>query len=552
MNAHAAVWRKAGMAASLAMLVGAPLMSLAEAWWEPRKALFIAPPQSRTPEAFVALLLLCGGLLAYPFIACLYSAPVSRRSRLALLTVLSLLLIGLTLIEKQPGIIWTSAVRLFGPEAGAYRSLTPLLVFLGCSGLAAVGFRKDPLRVLAAVETILLILLPFGALRMATGIYRLWPQQEAEAVSRPANPASRASGKVVVLVLDEMDGELAFSSRPPTLEMPAFDELARSSWRFAAAYPPSDYTIFSMAAYTTGRMVERFDHGPGATLQYAAAGESLRPWREQASLFHAAHRSGRPATVHGWFLPYCRSLGGLTAACSDLPSPTAFPEHGIRSMLESSAPTRRLEILARFQAFELLTFARNLKAIDPVLEAETWEFARGHFQRELPRLLEGAYRAIGSGAPGLHLVHVPVPHPPNLNESGSPALPGYARSYINADEVLRQTMESLRGSGAWEESTLIVTSDHSLRSFWAGTPLGAEVKSLAGASTYSTVPLLVKMPHQTAGGVIAHPVNSLILHRLALEAMARRSLEPDAFLKTVDDYRRTQPLKHTGQPFPFE
>jgi arylsulfatase A-like enzyme len=71
-----------------------------------------------------------------------------------------------------------------------------------------------------------------------------------------------------------------------------------------------------------------------------------------------------------------------------------------------------------------------------------------------------------------------------------------------ADRTFGEIESAMRESGAWDRSTIILTSDHHLRS------------RLKGGSRSGRVPLLIHMPGQTRGITVEREFRTTILSRV--------------------------------------
>ncbi len=103
------------------------------------------------------------------------------------------------------------------------------------------------------------------------------------------------------------------------------------------------------------------------------------------------------------------------------------------------------------------------------------------------------------------LLHQPLPHPPFVfDEHGNfrPHLESTAAAYRGqlrlADACFGEWMEALKASGRWEESWIVVTSDHGLHSpAWSRDPASHDKPH---------VPLWVKAPGQTGKRMSEEPI----------------------------------------------
>ncbi|NGX53160.1 MAG: hypothetical protein KR126chlam5_01473 [Candidatus Anoxychlamydiales bacterium] len=109
------------------------------------------------------------------------------------------------------------------------------------------------------------------------------------------------------------------------------------------------------------------------------------------------------------------------------------------------------------------------------------------------------------------------------------------------DKTLREIKLELQKSNIWDESTLILTSDHWLRKdFWDNTlsKLNKEETDLCNQRKEALVPLIIKMPHQKKAISNDKSFNAIALHNLVLDIYKDKvSNEKDlvSWLDNLDD-----------------
>ena len=102
----------------------------------------------------------------------------------------------------------------------------------------------------------------------------------------------------------------------------------------------------------------------------------------------------------------------------------------------------------------------------------------------------------------------------------------------------------LEDAGLWENSTVLVTSDHwyrpKVRKPWLRQ---GEEFTLTNYTDYR-VPLLIKLPGQRHSAAYDTPFNAIITHDLILELIAKPSAlaDPGALVDWLNEHRVTTPL----------
>jgi ribosome modulation factor len=345
-----------------------------------------------------------------------------------------------------------------------------------------------PARSVKVTRTAVAFLLPltlvtFGraAWRLATGDVTAANADRALAppVARPA----RAAPRVIILLFDEMDFRLVYSARPEGIALPELDRLRTEAFFASQAFPPGRRTEVSVPGLLSGRPVA-WDRrrGPDTILVRFAGAADTVSWADQPNLFDRARALGYNAGVVGWYHPYCRLFTHRLTRCFWLPHKGAI----LRARVRGSLPQQMLDLF---------------RSLDPLAD-------RSRHIADHEGLLAEARAAVVDTSLGLVFVHLAVPHYPPIYDREDDELTalnyhinGYYDNLVLADRtlgVLRRTLEEAR---LWDQSTVVLTSDHSRRE---------------GEADWR-VPFVVKLAGQRAGGPSYRaPFNTVALHDLTL------------------------------------
>jgi hypothetical protein len=79
----------------------------------------------------------------------------------------------------------------------------------------------------------------------------------ADVVAPPSSPPAPGLNRVVAIVFDELDNEIAFTKRPKDLLLPQLDSFRAGAIAFDSASPPAPNTAESMSSYLLGSRVKR-------------------------------------------------------------------------------------------------------------------------------------------------------------------------------------------------------------------------------------------------------------------------------------------------------
>jgi hypothetical protein len=271
--------------------------------------------------------------------------------------------------------------------------------------------------------------------------------------------------------------------------------------------------------------------------QPTSAEQEYVGWSSQPTLFSELHTLGWTSSVSGWFHPYCRVLGQQLDACSWEPGASIYdrPEFSANLSFTDSMGTVLNRQLAK------VPFAGRLHLVQRDLVQRELQL------REYQSIYDAAQAAIGRS--DFVYVHWPVPHPYGLYDRSSGKMGVHARSsYLDnlalADRIIGEFRRLLESRGEWENATVILSSDHSLRvGEWSPSRAWQEEDARATAKGRSPyVPFIIKSAGQNRRLTCDQPFSILLVHDLIL-AIARGELaSPEAIANWLNQNSRRYSL----------
>lgn len=438
-----------------------------------------------SPHHYLAAIaaLLAGGVLAAAL------SPAIRRTRPSVryftsLLFLATLVIALNELRKSsegPRPSWLNAWTSVRQIAGL-----PVLIIVGLLLLALVMRYAIPLARFYARA--LLTLSFFTAFVLTRGVWVL-ATMNFDSFRPPVPPApSRllSAHRVVIVVFDELDYELAFTRRPADLNLQNFDALKMTSVTFDSAYAPGSNTIESMPSYLLGGRVKSLH--PISANSFSAVlndGRTMHSDTARSIFSKLAARGARTALV-GFALPYCRlRLTAMVDHCEEIPNGGGGTVHA-----SSESFWRAIAEQTR----SLLPFSGRLERI---------ELMRRAMASSADLAADSSYTLV--------FLHLPIPHFPwiwdrrtnqfRVNIAGDE---GYFGNLELADRLLGHMRQEMTRRGTWDSTTLIVTADHPWR------------LKLSRGGGDSRIPLMIKLPQMKQGVSITTPVNSILVSSLLL------------------------------------
>lgn len=300
---------------------------------------------------------------------------------------------------------------------------------------------------------------------------------------------------VLWLIFDELSQEAAFSRRFPGIELPELDRLAAHSLAFQNAYAPADRTLLSMPSYLTGEnVVKAWPTESGRDLGIQFKGNSnLHSWQHSPGLMTSANQLGYETGIIGSYHPYCRVLYEQLTHCYQMALPlNALP-------------------IATYMGLQL-------RQLFPRSNSEQYRSLYEAMIAEVAKYATDPH-------PHVSMAHLPFPHSPwvwnrkrnDYDDSIHETIEGYNGNLLLVDRTLGKLRKQMEAAGTWDNTLVIVSSDHHWRD---------AVKS--GRSHDLRIPLLVKLPGQTEGRKIEQRFEAVQL-RSYLENVLQDG--PDRFAK---------------------
>ncbi|HXG63610.1 MAG TPA: sulfatase-like hydrolase/transferase, partial [Blastocatellia bacterium] len=392
--------------------------------------------------ALVLVLALAAGLWA--------AATLIRRSGNAILLAIARRVFLLSLVIPVSGFLQTQFPQL-ALHDGQLPTGTAKWAMLGIALALLSSFTVERFTrsLVKGASVLLLILSPFVLVTFGQSLWLM-----TKFGDRPPAPALPAKGdsapRILWLVFDEMDQRLAFAQRPPSLKLPELDRLRGQAFFATNAHSPSAQTLLSMPALFTGKLISRAaPRDPSELLiTYGESAEAVG-WSTQPNIFSEAHRAGFNTALMGWYHPYCRIIGGSLTSC------------------------RVYEVSDRGFSRSLANHLSALTSAIPFIPPQEFSFA----QKKEPRrgrldvyfaMLEEAKKLAVNRDYGLILVHWPLPHMPAIYDRSQGDFRwdrpvGYLDNLALVDRTVGELRRTMEEAGMWDRTTILITSDHSLR-----------------------------------------------------------------------------------------
>lgn len=452
----------------------------------------------------------------------------------------SVYLLGSTWLQQHTA-AWTAA--LWASRAARWLLIPAAIV---------IGSLCFPHRTWAVIQAVATVMIPFALWRTAHALYHLLEPPSFHAAAKgPPHAHSRTTPSWIVwLVFDEMDQFAAFEDPANARLMSSLHAFRRSAFYATRAHQPSDYTSIAIPMYLTGLVAvgERWAGQTGLEIRFAGR-ESYTAWWRERTLLEDAVEVGHAVGLLGHFHPYCKLFGNLASACASFPACAAAD---FKTWLATSE-ARSFSQSAKFEALRLFPLpsrrarydGKRFRAADWMLVDRAIEIQSGCLAEVTATLRQWLHASIAT----FYFVHLPIPHPPSL-----PSCPelrcdhnvpfGYVGNLHCSDHLFDEVRSELVRQGRWETSTVIVTSDHSVRPWWKNmAQLTPSLDRAIRLRKEPTVPFLIKLPGQNQSLAYHQPFNGVLLHGIVQGILKGTIRKPEDISQYLEANRRRVPLR---------
>jgi hypothetical protein len=386
--------------------------------------------------------------------------------------------------------------------------LVVLFAAVALLGLGVRKFRLGPFTRAIRVVRGSLVLVGFSALWMIPELgyiaVRSSTHEAREFHAHPRIPGSVMRSRIVWLVFDELSYDQTYEHRWAGLNLPSFDRLRLESVTFSDVLPAGTFTKSVIPSLFLGRQVSQTRiSAAGEFAVYLDNDQQWHRFEASQTIFADARRLGWSSGIAGWYIPYCRIMAGWIDSCSwsyQAPLP------------ENMSPRQGL---LRNAAAPFLTW---LHGPMPNIVSDRYSFemneVRGH-QRDYQSVLEQAQALLRDSTIRFAYVHLGVPHLPAIYDrqaQGFSMRGSYLDNLALADEALGRLLDTLEGTPAWSNTTVIVCGDHSWRGF--GGKLTGEEEA-ASKGRFDARPVLsVHFPDERFGSQVTRQFPEFALHEM--------------------------------------
>lgn len=410
------------------------------------------------------------------------------------------------------------------------------VVMLGAAAIA-VGLAmtlRGSRRPSLVAQIAVLVFLPYGILTfgqsawaLAGGRDALFKQGQLASAAAPATDRPRA----LWLIFDQLDQELTFETRPADVKLPAIDTLRNESFWAEHAYAPAGWTMVSMPALLTGRLIERAKPASASELRLKFyQQEATEPWGAQPSVFSRARERQLNTGLVGNYHPYCRILSDLVSCYS------VSYRHGVPERCETigcEAGRQAIGIVYRLPLLEHVRWIRE--PYEKMYAPADWDEAQAAIAR-YRALHDHSLRLAADPATDLAFIHYPVPHGPMIfnRKSDDFLKPGETGdrfdNMVLADHALAQLRDAMERNGVWDRTLVIVSADHGEKEIFELT------FDAQGNRLERRIPFIVKLPFRSGAYRYDKEMNTVLTQDLILAVLDGEITTETALAAWLDEH----------------
>ena len=399
-------------------------------------------------------------------------------------------------------------------KLGSALSLLPFLFIL-----LAIAVKRWRMAVFRIAVALMLIVSPFTLITFVQGAWLAYKFRHHAALAQdrpaiPLNSSKKPASRVIWMVFDELDQRLAFSQRPAGLELPELDRLRHQAIFAGNAYSPASHTLQAMPSLIIGRKVSKAVQVRPDELMIRLADGKEVGWSTQPNLFSSARAAGFDTAIVGWYHPYCRVLGSNLSSCFWEP------------VVDEISPLRGEPTVLKSMSHWASMFLFRIPGVFRLLKSNYDSGrSRDHIEEHL-HIMEHAKAALVTREFSLTLLHFPIPHHPFIYDRAQNSLSSrpdnnYLDNLALTDRVFGEMRRDLELAGMWNDTTIIVTADHS----WRVPPDG---------KVDERIPFIIKLAGQKEGKSYEGDCNTLLTSRFIMAVMNGEVTNAEAAVGWLD------------------
>jgi hypothetical protein len=330
----------------------------------------------------------------------------------------------------------------------------------------------------------------------------------------------RTHPRLVWIVFDELSYDQIYEHRASDLALPNFDALRNESTVYTNVQPIGDKTVKIIPSLLSNHIITAFDFTfDNRFMVHDQDQRGFQPLAGSGTVFADAQQNGWRTAAVGWYNPYCTIYAGTIDDCYWM------------NLDRFDGPMAQ-DASYRSNVWEPLKQAGEQIVAPTHAQDDICSYGVRQRYKTYIDLQQHAAQVLKTDQADFVLVHLPVPHSPNIwsrkrggftGQCGSSYLDGLAL----ADHELGYLLATLHSSPRWKDTTLIVQGDHSWRTYlWNDQPEWTAEDAQASRAGFDPRPaVIVHHARQTQQQIDATPWSLINIHSV-IEQTLRNKTNP--------------------------
>lgn len=423
-----------------------------------------------------------------------------------------------------------------------------LILFLG-AGVIFLEIKRRGL-ITNAAKHFILILSPFFAVTLyyyASEMRSFYKSLELQAEFSdktrlpPVLPQNSSTNRIVWIIFDEFDYRIAFESEPDKYpELRAFKEKSVSATQ---ALPPAHDTRESIPSYFTGKQVDKTDYIGSNDLQLYFKDGNTGTFKTSQFLINDLSRSNKRIGIIGTYHPYCRIFPEALTFCIDYTSANLIDDSqsSVSTTLYKYLSFIKLHINASVTYFP---FKYRFFGETPVFALPRQIIPEELNIKSTKEAIAQSKQLVAHPDFDFLFLHLLFPHSPFFYDEKTKTFAGegnYLKNISLADDTLGNLRQSMENADLWNNSTIVVSSDHSWRlDIRPINSTDAAYQATNGGKYDPRIPFLIKMKHQQTPFVINKPINTVVTAEMIVKISNGEINTPEELVKFLENHQYPQ------------
>ena len=396
------------------------------------------------------------------------------------------------------------------------------------------SFYKNSKKIIRLITISFIVFFPFSILilsKMSTGFFASKTIVQTFKNNKP---------KVVWIIFDEWDHYLTFENRDKKLSLSTIDNFKQNYFHASKVYQPSNSTPLSLSSYLTGKIPKGFHIMGHDKVLLDFGNKKSESWKDLPSIFSKLKNENINSAIIGWAFPYDRMYDNYLVKNKYYPNNKFI----MRSLKQRYIDLFLFYFLRPLNKLTMQKYNWIKKHIIKIVKCE------GSLLYEV--ILARAKEIITDSSINFSFIHFSIPHPPIIYDAKKQKISTKINSYIDQLQLVDKTIADIKNTlikdGSWDNTTLILTSDHWYRQVEWDNPIFHELitvtdkeREMLKNRKETLIPLIIKMPNQKKSISYDKAFNAVALHDLVLDIYNNKvSNEKDliTWLDNLDDNSR--------------